>query len=182
MRLQAPLPAGWSAGFSQLQDLSLADPDLMEAIQRRAEAGPQSQPSAVKAAAEAWAAGSSAGRGGARRLPRPPGAADADGSSAVEDSSDAFGEEAFASEDEEAFLVDFAGWQAGAPAPAPAPAPSAGTAGTAGISAPPAPPQLPPAWANGFPLLRQLRVAGLNLSGPLPASWVNASWPRLELL
>lgn len=174
MRLQAPLPAGWSAGFARLQELSLADPDLMEAIQRRAEAGPQSQPSAVKAAAEAWAAGSSAGRGGARRLPRPPGAADADGSSAAEDPSDAFGEEAFAAEDEEAFLVDFAGWQAGAPAPAAAP--------SAGAAAYPAHLQLPPAWANGFPLLRQLRVAGLNLSGPLPASWVNASWPRLELL
>lgn len=167
MRLAAPLPAGWAAGLHRLRELTLADPALLDVIEQRAEAGPQRQPSAVKTAAEAWAADGSARRGGARRLPLPDGEQPAEGGS--EELETASGDR------EEAFL-EFAAWQTSAPAPATSP--SAAAAAPKLLSKP----QLPPAWAAGFPQLRKLRVAGLNLTGPLPAPWVNASWPLLELL
>lgn len=167
MHLTAPLPAGWSSGFRQLRELTLADPALLDAIQRRAEAGPQGQPSAVKAAAQAWAAGGTR-RGGARRLPLPTDQP-VEGNRADNESGEV---------EEDGFL-DYAAWQPGGPKPAAAPSAAATPAPAAKL---PSKPQLPPAWAKGFPQLRQLRVAGLNLTGPLPAPWVNASWPLLELL
>ena len=44
-------------------------------------------------------------------------------------------------------------------------------------------PPLPPAWAAGFPQLKQLRLAGLGLGGPLPAAWQSGgTFPLLTML
>lgn len=74
------------------------------------------------------------------------------------------------------------------PASAQAAALEAGTAAAAGeeaatASAAQPASHLPAAWAEGFPLLQQLRVAGLGVAGPIPPAWTsNGSFPQLQLL
>jgi hypothetical protein len=59
----------------------------------------------------------------------------------------------------------------GKAAPAPAPAPAAAPAAS-----------LPLEWAAGFQQLKQLRLTGLGLGGPLPEAWQSGSFPLLTTL
>lgn len=56
-------------------------------------------------------------------------------------------------------------------AASPASAPRVGAAGC-----------LPPQWAAGFNKLQMLHISNMELTGPLPASWLNEGFPNLSIL